>query len=107
MSPDQYEVNSKLNQIHQSFVALMGAYPALGKFLNNRSGDFVGLSIWQTETDEWKICLRALDAEGTPSIMFASGDDVGELLYSADKRIRADEFFPDKKRMKELGITPK
>jgi hypothetical protein len=104
MSPDQYYGNSKFKQMADKFTGLATAYPEIAKVTQQFGTDFRGLSIFIGDAGDLVCIVRKFDAAGVPVMLYSSGDDFMEVLYTVEKRLAGDNFRDDKKAMKELNI---
>lgn len=105
MSPDQYHGNTKLQQADKQFREFSKAYPKIATLFSKDITSFRGLSIWQSDSDEWVCALRGYRDDDLPGVSFISGWTLDELLFNLNKRANVSDAIIDKRAMSEKGLS--
>jgi len=96
---------TKQDQYHSPYVArlIQGAtglsqgFPHLSSYLTEPEYGFRGLTMFLGDTADVVVGLRIFGDDGTPMVMWSSGDDALMALINLDKAVRNSDFKVDKK----------
>lgn len=97
MSPDQYTGNKALQQRNRSYEFLSKAYPNLFTSSSSDHLEFRGLTVFLGDTADYVGGWKWFADDGTPMVVWASGEDLPDCLYSLDRRVGQGGGRPDTK----------
>jgi len=96
MSPDNWYSNPAVARIIDANKGLVLAFPSLGTFLADTPDDVAGLTMFLGDTAEFVVGLKRFADDGSPEILWSSGNSPIEALINLDKGVRSGKWRPDK-----------
>jgi len=107
MSPDQYKKNSGLLQRVNAYEHMKSAYPNLFDERKSRPDDFRGMTIFLGDSAELVAGWRYFNDDGSPMVVWSSGEDLPDLFYNLDKQVSNGAGRVDKYAEGIKGKSPK
>ena len=100
MSPDNYSGNKRIQELIALQEAVYGFGKHVGDFLSDSTGDFRGISVILSNSGGCLAILKRFGEDGTPEVLFASGQTPVEAIAAADTRLADGGWRADKPRPK-------
>ena len=100
MSPDNYKGNKRVQELIALQEAVNGFGKHVGHFLSDSEGDFRGISVILSDSGGCLAILKRFGADGSPEVLFASGQTPVEAIAAADTRLDQAAWRKDKPRPK-------
>ena len=97
MSPDNHHRSPFVLRLQAATSALVGGFPHLALYLVDRPADCRGLTMFLGDTAEWVVGLRIFSDDGSPEVLWSSGDDPLIALINLDKAVGRGNFKVDKR----------
>lgn len=103
MSPDNWKSNPIVVRLVKTTSGITEALPNVAKILLADDSQFRGLSMFIGDNADVVIGFRIFGDDGTPEVLWSSGNSVLEALINLDKAVGSGNFKVDKKALSPVS----